>query len=112
MRASPTGIWRALNFCEIECKNLKNRIAVFKATMLISILKFIFFCPLFISEFECRQWSFVLLPDRPKRLIGHTCCFKSLINVFSPIALNFMPLVAFSRPLCDLPLRGSRRATF
>ncbi len=48
------------------------------------------FGPQFISEFECRQWSFVLLPDRPTRLIGHTCCFKSLINEFSPIALKFM----------------------
>ena len=71
-----------------------------------------FFGVQFISEFECRQWSFVLLPDRPTRLIGHTRCFKSWINEFKTIALKFKPLVAFSRPLCDLPFRGSRRATF
>ena len=34
-----------------------------------------FFGVQFISEFECRECSFVLLPDRPTRLIGHTRCF-------------------------------------
>jgi hypothetical protein len=61
-----------------------------------------------ISEFKCREWSLVLIPDRSTRLIGHSCCFKSWIrvNTYSSIALTrkFMPLVAFSRPLCDLPL--------
>jgi hypothetical protein len=59
----------------------------------------------FISEFEYREWSFVLIPDRFTRLIGHSCCFKFKlwINALSSVALKFMPLVAFSRPLCHLP---------
>jgi hypothetical protein len=36
---------------------------------------FCFFWVQFISELECRECSFVLLPDRPPRLIGHTRCF-------------------------------------
>ena len=67
-----------------------------------------------ILKFECREWSFVLIPDRSAalRLICQCCCFKSWINAFSFIALKFKPLLAFSTLLYDLLLRGSRRATF
>jgi hypothetical protein len=46
------------------------------------------------------------------RVRPNSCCFESCINEFSCTALKFMPLVAFLRPLCDLPLCGSSRATF
>ncbi len=61
---------------------------------------------------HCREWLFVLNPDRFTRPIGHSCCFETWINTLSSITLKFIPMVAFSRPLCDLPLCGSRRATF
>jgi hypothetical protein len=65
-----------------------------------------------VSNLNAGEWCFVLIPDRSTRLICHRCCFKSWINELYSFALKFQRLFAFSRPLYDLPLRGSWRATF
>ena len=64
------------------------------------------------SNSNAGEWCFILIPDRSTRLICHRCCFRSWINAYNSFALKFMLLFAFSRPLYDLPLSGSWRATF
>ena len=54
-----------------------------------------------LPKFECREWSFILIPDRSTRLDCHCCCFKSCIDAYSFTALKFMPPVAFFKLLYD-----------
>ena len=65
-----------------------------------------------LPKIQCRDWSLNLVPGQPTTLNCLHCCFKTWINANNSIALKIMRLFAFSRPLYDLPLRGSGRATF
>ena len=64
-----------------------------------------------VPKIECREWSFILIPDRYMRLDCQRCCFRSCINAYSFTTLKFMPPVVFSKPLYDLPLWCLRAPT-